>query len=105
MITHTATSPDRKFKLGQLVATPGAIAALTKSGDEISVYIQRHRCCDWGDVPPEDAKLNDEAVAHEGNPDQQGRVLSSYRTSAGDRIWLITEFDRTVTTMLLPEEY
>ncbi len=96
---------NQKFSLGQVVATPGALAALQRSGENVAVLTDRHQRGDWGDVPPEDAKLNDEAIAHEGNPEQQGRVLSSYRTSAGERLWLITEFDRSVTTLLLPEEY
>jgi len=96
---------NRKFKLGQMVATPGAIAALQRSGDDPATFIARHRAGDWGDVPPEDAKLNDAAIAHEGEPDKRDRVLSSYRTSANEKLWIITEHDRSVTTMLLPEEY
>jgi hypothetical protein len=49
--------------------------------------------------------LNDEAVAHEGNPDLRTRVLSAYRTNRSDRIWIITEADRSSTCLLLPSEY
>jgi hypothetical protein len=85
------------FKLGRLVATPGALAALTK--DEIRLAIARHRSGDWGEVSPEDAKENDLSVA-EGY-----RILSAYRTVKGTKFWVITEADRSATTVLLPDEY
>lgn len=93
------------FCLGRLVATPGAIQALAQAHDDPLTFIEAHRRGDWGDVGPDDARLNDEAVAHEGDPDQQSRVLSAYTTSAGKRIYIITEADRSATTILLPEEY
>ncbi|MEI8197731.1 MAG: hypothetical protein WCI73_17695 [Phycisphaerae bacterium] len=105
MITHTAHLPGRKFRLGQMVATPGAIAALQHAGDDPAVFIQRHRSGDWGDVHVEDARRNDAAIAHESDPERRERVLSSYRTSANEKLWIITEADRSATTMLLPEEY
>lgn len=94
-----------KFRLGRLVATPGAIHALQRARQDPLVIIERHRRGDWGEVSHGDARLNDDAVAHEGNPDRQHRVLSAYRTSVGERIWVITEADRSATTMLLPDEY
>ena len=94
-----------KFALGQLVATPGALAALESAGQSPSEFIARHQGGDWGEVCAEDAALNDEAVAHEGDLDQQGRVLSAYSTKLGGRIWVITEADRSSTCTLLPEEY
>ena len=95
-----------KFKLGQTVATPGALAALEKSSESALPFLLKHQTGDWGsEVCDEDKKLNDEAVAHEGDPDQQQRVLSCYRTSKNERIWVITEYDRSVTTILLPDEY
>jgi len=94
-----------KFRLGQTVATPGALAALKESNQSASPFLLKHQSGDWGEVCDEDKKLNDEAVAHEGNPDQQQRVLSCYRTAKNERIWIITEWDRSVTTILLPEEY
>jgi hypothetical protein len=87
------------FPLGRLVATPGALAALERSGEQPGPFLRRHVMGDWGDVESGDAKLNDEAVG-EGT-----RILSAYRTKAGDRLWIITEADRTATTLLLPEEY
>ena len=94
-----------KFKLGQTVATPGALAALEKSNQSALPFLLRHQTGDWGEVCEDDKKLNDEAISHEGDPDQQQRVLSCYRTSKNERIWVITEHDRSVTTILLPDEY
>jgi hypothetical protein len=95
-----------KFKLGQTVATPGALAALEKSSESALSFLLKHQSGDWGsELCEDDKKLNDEAVAHEGDLDQQQRVLSCYRTSKNERLWLITEWDRSVTTILLPDEY
>jgi hypothetical protein len=104
-MTQVLSKSIPKFRLGQLIATPGAIAALQRSQQEPLEFIQRHRGGDWGEVDDGDKALNDEAIAHEGDSDRQSRVLSAYRTTAGDRIWIITEHDRSVTTVLLPEEY
>lgn len=94
-----------KFKLGKTVATQGAIEALTKANQRPESFLMRHLYGDWGNVCKEDAQANDNAVAFEGDPDKQQRVLSSYKTSKGDVIWVITEWDRSVTTLLLPSEY
>jgi hypothetical protein len=93
------------LKLGRLLATPGAIQALQRSQQDPLEFIERHRHGDWGDVDEHDRMANDDAVAREGNSEQQSRVLSAYVTSAGDRIWLITEADRASTCLLLPSEY
>lgn len=103
--TMHPNSAQPRFKLGRLVATPGAIRALQRAGQDPLVFIERHRRGDWGEVGPGDWQLNDEAIAHEGDLDRQERVLSSYTTSAGDRLWAITEADRSSTCILLPEEY
>lgn len=94
-----------KFRLGRLVATPGAIEALQRSRQDPLVFLNRHRAGDWGEVCPSDARLNDEAISHEGDPDRQSRVLSSYQTAAGEKLWVITEADRSSTCVLLPDEY
>jgi hypothetical protein len=87
------------FHLGQLVATPGALAALEKTGQNAMEFLSRHVRGDWGDVPKDDKDENQFSL-------QKGfRLLSSYRTTAGDKIWVITEADRSHTTLLLPEEY
>jgi hypothetical protein len=82
--------------LGQLVIT--ANASLRLSTEEVLAAVRRHASGDWGDLCPEDAMANNEAL-HQG-----GRLLSAY----GDgqyRFWIITEADRSVTTILLPEDY
>ena len=94
-----------KFKLGQTVATTGALAALEKSNESALPFLLKHQAADWGDVCKEDKELNDQAIAHEGDLDQQQRVLSCYITSKNEKLWVITEYDRSVTTILLPSEY
>jgi hypothetical protein len=88
-----------KFLLGQVVATPGALAALKESQDNFWPYLQRHSNGDWGEVNAEDAAEN-ELSLREGF-----RLLSAYTITSGIRIWVITERDRSGTTILLPEEY
>ena len=87
------------FDLGQLVATPGALAALEKTGQNAMDLLSRHVRGDWGELPKEDREENNLSL------EKGFRLLSSYRTAAGDKIWVITEADRSVTTLLLPEEY
>lgn len=92
------TTPSALFPLGQVVATPGALKVLDKEAVNASVLLQRHQSGDWGIVPEEDAQENQASVTN-GN-----RILSSY--PIGDaRIWIITEADRSSTTLLLPQEY
>lgn len=87
------------FDLGSLVSTPGALAALAKSGQTPLDFLSRHITGDWGDLEKEDRKENELSV-------KKGfRILSSYKTNAGQKVWVITEADRSVTTLLLPEEY
>ena len=87
------------FPLGQVVATPGALAALAEAGQEPVDFLDRHACGNWGVVPEEDWALNDAAL-------RNGlRVLSCYRLTSGDKLWIITEADRSATTLLLPYEY
>lgn len=94
-----------RFRLGKLVSTTGALDALQRSGQSPNEFHQRHQRGDWGDVCANDAKLNDDATAHEGDEERHGRVLSAYKSKLGDRIWVITEADRSSTCTLLPEEY
>jgi hypothetical protein len=89
----------RAFELGKIVATPRALATLEKAGQELSHFLKRHVACDWGDLSAEDQKENDYSVEH------GFRILSSYQTNAGNKLWIITEADRSATTLLLPEEY
>lgn len=84
--------------LGKLLATPGALSVLERNRVRLFDLIKRHQAGDWGDISQEDWAANDLAVQ------QGGRVLSAYLT-AGGRFWVITEADRSATTVLLPEEY
>jgi hypothetical protein len=85
------------FPLGQLVATPNALEHITH--EDIMAALQRHVAGDWGYVCAEDKQSNDRAVV-EGT-----RILSVYHAANGTKFWLITEADRSVTTVLLPEDY
>ena len=87
------------FSLGQVVATPGALAALEKAGQPPQEFLSRHIRGEWGDVCEEDRRENEFSV------ERGFRLLSSYRTNAGTKLYVITEADRSVTTILLPEEY
>ena len=87
------------FPLGRIVATPGALAALERAKQPPSCFLARHAIGDWGELEPTDVAENEYSVA------LGFRLLSSYRTDAGDRLWIITEADRSATTLLLPEEY
>ena len=84
--------------LGRIVATPGALKLLWEIGEDPFGYITRHATGDWGNLCAFDRRQNEIAL-REGY-----RVLSSYEVPAGS-IWIITEADRSVTTLLLPEEY
>ena len=92
-------SKQPAFELGQIVATPGALAALKKAGQQPGEFLTRHVNRDWGDLDEEDRKENEYSLEH------GFRLLSAYKTNAGDRLWIVTESDRSVTTLLLPEEY
>ena len=87
------------FSLGRLAATPGDLEAIEASGQTPSFFLARHASGDWGCVNEEDRQLNEEAV-RDGS-----RLLSVYETLRGVRLYVITEADRSVTTILLPEEY
>lgn len=87
-----------KFSLGTVVATPGAIAFMEEHKVNATMLLSRHQTGDWGDVDEHDRAMNDAAVT------QGNRVLSSY-TIGFYKLWIITESDRSATTILLPEEY
>jgi len=91
--------------MGKIVMTPGAIEALRKSGQLPDSFLRKHQSGDWGKIGEEDSALNNDSIAHEGNPDKQMRVMSVYETSKNETIWIITEWDRSITTILLPDEY
>lgn len=88
-----------RLPLGQVAATPAAIAALAAAGVSIYMLLNRHARGDWGSLCDEDRRQNALAVS------TGQRVLSSYVLENGQTIWVITEQDRSVTTVLLPEDY
>ena len=88
------------FELGRIVATMGA--SLTVRHEDIQIALARHHSGDWGDLCEEDVKTNNEAVSNRVYPSQ---ILSSYKDRNGVKFWIITEADRSVTTVLLPSEY
>jgi hypothetical protein len=98
-----------RFALGQVVATPGALHLLQQTGTDAMALLMRHVNGDWGDICAEDAKENELSIA------EGFRVMSVYALTLGDqaasdgdereRVWLITEADRSVTTLLLPRDY
>ena len=88
---------EAKFALGQLLATPNAINSIPTN--EIMAALSRHVRGDWGDLDPHDLKVNESALAH------GGRLFSEYFTQEKVKFWIITEHDRSVTTVLMPEDY
>jgi hypothetical protein len=94
---YPATVP--LFLLGEIVATPGALELLERAAVNGYDLLLRHQCGDWGSVPPEDGEANRDAVQN------SYRILSSYYLNDDERVWIITEADRSVTTLLLPDEY
>lgn len=93
------TLPPPAFPLGQLAATPGALQALEEAGQCLEAFLIRHACGDWGELCQADRQENARAL-REG-----GRLMSTYTLKTGQTLWIITESDRSVTTLLLPLEY
>jgi hypothetical protein len=85
------------FDLGGSYSTPGALSKL--SPQEILEALLRHAKGDWGQIAPEDLEANNRAVK------DGGRLFSQYEAANGRQFWIITEADRSITTVLLPEEY
>ena len=86
------------FPLGKVMATPGALEILLEAGENPCDYLARHEEGDWGDLDPHDRRENERSLEH------GWRLLSSYKVGP-TTVWVITEADRSVTTILLPEEY
>jgi hypothetical protein len=95
--TPPAQSSSPKFSLGQLCVTANAATML--SNEEIVRAIRKHAQGDWGELCAHDIEQNERAL-QEG-----GRILSRYMSKTGKPFWIITEADRSVTTVLLPEDY
>lgn len=88
-----------KFSLGTVVATPGALRALEESGESAFDLLYRHASGDWGELDEHDKRENELSLVH------GFRLLSAYKLKSGEKIWVISEADRSVTTLLLPEDY
>ena len=86
-----------KLPLGRIVATPAAHG--TVSQPDIVAALRRHAVGDWGDMTPDDRAVNEDALK------SNERILSVYRSATGTTFWVITEADRSVTTVLLPDDY
>lgn len=89
--------PVAKFRLGRILSTPNALSRLTH--EEIFRSLQRHQSGDWGDVDDHDRQENEVSL------EQGFRLLSVYRSLDGTKFWIITEADRSITTVLMPEDY
>jgi len=94
---HAATA--LLFTLGEVVATPGALDLLDRTETNALDLLLRHQSGDWGSVPEEDVTENQRSI------ETGYRILSSYFLNDTERLWIITEADRSTTTLLLPEEY
>jgi len=88
-----------RFPLGQVVATPGALRAIEAAGQSPEEFIRRHAAGDWGELSEDDRLENERSLVDDC------RLLSAYSLADGTRIWIITEADRSATTLLLPDEY
>jgi hypothetical protein len=88
-----------KFPLGRVVATPGALEALASAEQSPLEFLQRHASGDWGELDDADRRENEFSL------DKRLRLLSAYRTKLEEKLWIITEADRSVTTLLMPSEY
>jgi hypothetical protein len=87
------------FSTGRIVATPGALDALEGSKQSAAEFLHRHTNGDWGELDAHDVAENQFSL------ENGFRLLSSYTSANGQKLWIITEADRSLTTLLLPEEY
>ena len=91
---------QQRFSPGQVVVTAG-IDELVRQGQlNPAPYLRRHLGGDWGDLSDNDRRLNDAALKS-----GEDRLFSSYQVTPDLRLWIITEWDRSITTLLLPSEY
>ena|SRR3712207_6312921 len=87
------------FSLGEVVITPGALAAFVAAGAYITPYLAQHQQGRWGTLDPEDIRANEHTLK------VGARLFSAYHLSDGTIIWMITESDRSSTCVLLPDDY
>jgi hypothetical protein len=91
------TTVTYRFELGNIYTTPGVLESVIH--DHIPASLARHQSGDWGDVDVQDKRENECALG------RRLRLLSAYRSSNGVKFWIMTEADRSSTTVLLPSEY
>lgn len=94
---QTVCEQARSFTLGTIVMTANALTCLTDN--DVKTALSRHVRCDWGDLESEDKLSNDHALQ------DGGRLFSAYHSATGTKFYIITEWDRSYTTILLPEDY
>lgn len=97
--TATAIQSAMRFPLGRMFLTPGAIEALEEAGQSPQEFINRHARLEQGELSEDDYQENLFSV------DKALRIFSAYKTAQGVKLWIITEADRSATTILLPSEY
>ena len=95
----TRANIGARFALGETFITPGAQEALEIAGETAIQFLRRHMSGDWGQLSEEDVRKNELSLI------EGFRLLSAYRTVKGHALWVITEGDRSATTILLPSEY
>lgn len=94
---NTDCIPTAKFRLGRIVSTPNALGHLTQ--EDILTAIRRHQSGDWGEMEEHDRQENERSLQ------ERRRLFSIYHAGNDTKFWIITEADRSVTTVLLPEDY
>jgi hypothetical protein len=99
MVAFNNSIPAHRFPLGQVVATPAAVDLLAQAGQDANELLARHQAGDWGVVDADDRQANDEAITDEG------RLMSVYALSNAQKVWIITEADRSSTCILTPDDY
>lgn len=94
---------EPRFTLGRTYATSGVTRWAERHGIDLARYLRRHHCGDWGDLNPDDRQANEDALEH------GDRIFSSYKIDsykiADRKIYIVTEHDRSMTTIMLSEEY
>ncbi len=98
-ISQEANQNRARSPLGRIAATPGALGALHEAAQDPMEFLQRHQSGDWGELCEQDKRENDFSLKN------GYRLLSAYTTKRGRKIWLITESDRSATSLILPHEY
>ena len=99
MVAPNPPTPAARFPLGQLVATPGALRLVEASGVNPAELLRRHQNGDYGVIDKTDWQANEQAIV-DGE-----RILSAYLLPTGEKLWVITEADRSSTCILTPDEY